>query len=783
MLNAGEQDQFVLKNKRDQKIGLYTEHYKQFYQWIEVDGGIFILQFKNGKLKKANGHYIDTEGIDPFPKLTPDDAAKSYASYLQIPDVSALKFLHDLVIVEIETISGTDTAYNANLCYKIDLLNSPSSMGETGYVDAQSGKILKIQKNWFNSSATGTFATLYSGAKNAGTQYYGGVYNLIDSSRNAIINTWDLNNAYSTSYSDTSIVDEFTDNDNNWTQQEHSPTNDQMALDIHWALQEIYDYFNVEHSLQSFNDSNHMIDAFVHCYLPDGVSWTKDNAAFVQFVNGDQVFFFGDGQTIFKPIGALDAVTHEFSHAITHNHTGWANLTTVRRALHEGFSDIWGAVVENEVAPEKDHWKIGEEVIDVTGDDCLRNIRDPESSTSYTQIADCFGDTRYNDGGNDEAYEKSGVLSHWFYLLSEGDSGINDNNDEYTVYGLGIDVAAEIVFDGQTSEFASVSSYADARDAMIDAADDIFGANSFQSLQVANAWYAVGVGTNPTQPTISGPSVVYYSGSTFTANNPPNGSNIKWETSSNLSIQTGETTTTPTIRAKYSSSQGEGWVQVNFFSNGYETPGPRYPVWVGTPDPVEIDVINVGPYYPGSMILCSDMPNDGKVDWGSTGSIQEYSWSVYDDGNNYWQVIQHPMDPFPAIPMQDVQFSKPYGSVNGYVNVIVKARNTCGWGAYSAPAKQFSTTTCSGYFLFFTPNPTSGETTLSIETNSSEKTFDETAQWDLEVYLETQLLKTKQTGLRGQSAKIQTAGWKEGVYLVRVKYNDEILTGKLVVKR
>lgn len=121
VLNAGEQDQFVLKNKRDQKIGLYTEHYKQFYQGIEVDGGIFILQFKNGKLKKANGHYIDTKGIDPFPKLTPDDAAKSYASYLQIPDVSALKFLHDLVIVEIETISGTDTAYNANLCYKIDL--------------------------------------------------------------------------------------------------------------------------------------------------------------------------------------------------------------------------------------------------------------------------------------------------------------------------------------------------------------------------------------------------------------------------------------------------------------------------------------------------------------------------------------------------------------------------------------------------------------------------------------------------------------------------------------
>jgi Zn-dependent metalloprotease len=772
VLNASEQDQFVLKNKREQKNGSYTEHYKQFYQGVEVDGGIFILQFKNGKLNKANGHYIDTDGIDPLPKLTPDDAAKSYAAYLQIPDVSALKFLHDLVIVEIETISGTDTAYNANLCYKIDLLNSPSSKGETGYVDAHSGKILKTQKNWFNSSATGTFATLYSGTKNAGTQYYGGVYNLIDSSRNAIINTWDMDNAYFDTYS--TNADEFTDNDNNWTQQEHSANNDQMALDIHWALQEIYDYFDVEHRLQSFNDSNHMIDAFVHVEFEGN---DRDNARFQWFPNGDQVFFFGDGQTIFKPIGALDAVAHEFSHAITHNHTGWANLTTVRRAIHEGFSDIWGVVVENEVAPEKDHWKIGEEVIDVTGDDCLRNIQYPESSTSYTQIADCFGDTRYNDGGNDEAYEKSGVLSYWFYLLSEGGTGINDNNDEYTVYELGLDIAAEIVFDGQTTEFASVSSYADARDAMIDAADDIFGANSFHSLQVANAWYAVGVGSNPEQPTISGPSVVCYSASTFTANNPPNGSSIKWVTSSNLSIQTGGTTATPTIRAKYSSSQGEGWVQVNFISNGYETPGPRQNVWVGIPtnDNIEFGVFQQPPPNDQVPILHGAYigvgSNTDAMSQGVTGYIWDFmSWSPYIAGYQEYMGYDN------GSALIYLTTSAPSQQI-----VRVSAANTCGSDDLMGKAKMFYAV--DPFKLLFSPNPATGETTLTIETNSSEKTFDETGQWDLEVYSELQQLKAKQTNLRGQSAKIQTAGWKEGVYLVRVNYNGEILTGKLVVKR
>jgi hypothetical protein len=45
------------------------------------------------------------------------------------------------------------------------------------------------------------------------------------------------------------------------------------------------------------------------------------------------------------------------------------------------------------------------------------------------------------------------------------------------------------------------------------------------------------------------------------------------------------------------------------------------------------------------------------------------------------------------------------------------------------------------------------------------------------------MLKDKKVILKGSSAKIQTQGWKEGVYMVRVKYKNEILAGKLVVKK
>lgn len=243
---------------------------------------------------------------------------------------------------------------------------------------------------------------------------------------------------------------------------------------------------------------------------------------------------------------------------------------------------------------------------------------------------------------------------------------------------------------------------------------------------------------------------------------------------------------------KGSSQNGEGTVSLTVTTPSGATATASKNVYVGKPDPDDIDVINVGPNYPGTMVLCDDMPNDGKVNWSLAGNILEYSWSVYDDGSNYWQVNQHPKDPFPETPMQDVQFSKPYGSVNGYVNVVIKARNYCGWGVYNAPAMQFSTASCGGMMLTMSPNPSFGETTVSVvpelatestlKSTSAEAIFDENTEWELEVYSQSQLLKEKKTSLRGNNTTIQTSGWKEGVYIVRVKYKDELLEGKLVVK-
>jgi len=89
----------------------------------------------------------------------------------------------------------------------------------------------------------------------------------------------------------------------------------------------------------------------------------------------------------------------------------------------------------------------------------------------------------------------SGVQNYWFYLLSQGGNGINDNGDSFSVNGIGMQKAAKIAYRNLTVYLVSGSQYADAREGAIKAATDLYGANSNEVQQVKNAWCAVGVGS------------------------------------------------------------------------------------------------------------------------------------------------------------------------------------------------------------------------------------------------------------------------------------------------
>ncbi|HIO26164.1 MAG TPA: T9SS type A sorting domain-containing protein, partial [Flavobacteriaceae bacterium] len=97
-------------------------------------------------------------------------------------------------------------------------------------------------------------------------------------------------------------------------------------------------------------------------------------------------------------------------------------------------------------------------------------------------------------GDNGGVHYNSGVQNFWFYLLTEGGSGTNDNGDSFSVTSIGMNAAASIAYRNLSVYLNSSSQYSDARAGAIQAAKDLYGAGSAEEIAVTNAWYAVGVG-------------------------------------------------------------------------------------------------------------------------------------------------------------------------------------------------------------------------------------------------------------------------------------------------
>jgi len=237
---------------------------------------------------------------------------------------------------------------------------------------------------------------------------------------------------------------------------------------------------------------------------------------------------------------ALDICAHEFGHGIDQHES---NLTYQNEsgALDEGLADIWGAVIENWAASEKDHWLIGEEI-----GGPLRSMSNPSSLTynlgagATGTYPDTYNGIGYYTGSLDAGgvHINSSVLNFWFFLLSDGGAGTNDNGNAYSVLGIGINSAARIVYRTETNYLTSSSTFASGRTGSIQAAIDLFGANSCEVIAVTNAWYAVGVGAAYRYPyNIMFSDAVCAGGSSFTLRSVPPGASVTWQaTPSNLFV-------------------------------------------------------------------------------------------------------------------------------------------------------------------------------------------------------------------------------------------------------
>jgi len=319
---------------------------------------------------------------------------------------------------------------------------------------------------------TGTAETRYSGTRSISTQQNGSTYRLRGYDNNRSIETYNMNKG--TNYASAT---DFTDNDNYWSAVEYHNTNkDDGALDAHWGAMMTYNYFKNIHSRDSYDNNGAVIRSYVHY----GTNY--DNA----FWNG-LCMTYGDGHTRFDILTSLDVVAHEIGHGVC---TYTANLVYSGEsgAINESFSDIWAACVQNYAAPSKNIWLIGDEIANPP----LRNMSNPQLSSPGQPAT--YGGGPYWTGPNAGVHTNSGIMNHWFYILSVGKSGTNGIGNVYNVTGIGISKAEKIAYRAEAVYMTANTNFANARTYTIQAAADLYGDCSPELVGVTNAWHAVGVG-------------------------------------------------------------------------------------------------------------------------------------------------------------------------------------------------------------------------------------------------------------------------------------------------
>jgi Zn-dependent metalloprotease len=488
-LGLSPKDALIEKKRETDKIGFTHYRYQQFYNGVEVYGSQYLIHEKNQKIISSNGKLVSGVTQSSSASLKSKDAVQK-----AITHVNAEKYMwessgEEQLLKQIKN-DVTATYYpkaelvyfdkyfaqngsNYKLTYKVEVYSKKPLAKQDVFVDAQTGEIIHAFNKIHTVEVTGSAITKYAGTQSIQTDSLSPTsFRLREYSRGGGIETYNMQQG--TNYA---LAVDFTDADNIWNN--FNAQQDEAATDAHWAAEMTYDYFLNNHGRNSYDDAGTKLLSYVHY----DVAYSNAFWDGVRMTYGD-----GDGST-YTALTSLDVSGHEIAHGVT-EYTANLIYQNESGALNESFSDVFGAAIEFYADPVNGDWFVGED-FDVSGNG-FRSMSDPNAQGDPdTYLGVNWEFTAVDNGG---VHTNSGVQNYWFYLLSDGGSGTNDNGDAYAVTGLGIDTAAAIAYRNLSVYLTQSSEYADARAGSLQAAEDLYGTCSNAVIETSKAWAAVGVG-------------------------------------------------------------------------------------------------------------------------------------------------------------------------------------------------------------------------------------------------------------------------------------------------
>jgi bacillolysin len=480
---------FKLLNVEKDKLGMLHYRLQQTYNNFPVTNTMYIVHTKNGNVVSFNGNVYDKITALSSAAINEEIALQrallhmnadiyrweSEAQENEIKRVTenpaATWFPKGNLVIT--PIGGKLDKMKLRLAYRFDIYAEKPFKRYYIFVDATNGEIIYEQNRILDANTPATAMTVYSGPRNIITDSNAGGYRLRETGRGLGIETYNLNTT--TNYGN--AVD-FTNSTTTWNNVNASL--DQYATDAHWGAEKTYDFYDSTFARNSVDNAGQKLLSYVHYDL----DYTNANWDGTHMNYGD-----GDASAGYTPLTAIDITAHEMSHGVT-QFTSDLVYQDEPGALNEGFSDCMGVAVRQFArnAPVMG-WLIGDEI----GGNPFRNMANPNQYGD----PDTYGGTNWHaPGGTDNGgvHQNSGVLNFWFYLLTMGGSGTNDNGEAYNISALGLEKASQILYRSQAIYNGPNSQFADARIHCILSAIDLYGACTNEVIQVTNAWYAVGVG-------------------------------------------------------------------------------------------------------------------------------------------------------------------------------------------------------------------------------------------------------------------------------------------------
>ncbi|MEO6167292.1 MAG: PKD domain-containing protein [Chitinophagales bacterium] len=559
--------------------------YREHYKGVPVEYGVYYIHTRGEKVKSANGEWYEGIALSTTPSLTASQAYQAACNYM-----NAKTWSHEIEEADNNKLMILPIDGSYKLVYKCDVYAKEPWNREWIYVDAQNGSIAKTESRIHSTDVPGTAVTAYSGTRPIISDSIGpNNFRLREYTRGAGVETFDV-----------SEPNDFTGPSKDW---DYNGGFDIYALDAHFGCEATYDYYNDNYGWKSVDGAgNQKLKSLVHNGPGINAFW---DGTYMKYLDGDA----SQGVT---PLTSLDVCGHELTHGVTEHSSGLI-YSCESGSINEAMSDIFGVTIRFLNIPNGT-WFIG--------DQFNYTLRDMSNPNDYNN-PDCYGGLYWSTCP--EVHSGSGVANLWYYLLTEGGTGVNDVGYSYAVDAIGLVNAGAITFRSNTVYLTPNSDFLDFRNLSIQAAQDLFGDCSIEAYQTVNAWLAVNVGgefDDVVSAAFSAPQTSFCttSGQVSFVNESLNGTSYEWDFGDG---------TTSTEQNPVHIYTDEGVYTVSLIVNGVAACGTTDTLVV----PEYVMVENVGQAVPAFCTPATTQPSTGfgvfKVKFGdinhtSVGSIEGY---------------------------------------------------------------------------------------------------------------------------------------------------------------